>query len=139
MLDLGCGYGPIGIVAASMLSSGTVYMVDVNERACELAARNLQLNRIANGEVRCGYGFEPVRDMRFSAILSNPPIRAGKSVVYSLIEQAACHLDPGGSLLVVARTRQGAKSMLRKIGEVFSEAEEVARGGGYRVMRGVMR
>ncbi|MEW5865829.1 MAG: class I SAM-dependent methyltransferase [Bacillota bacterium] len=137
VLDLGCGYGPIGIVAATMLPSGKVYMVDINERACELAARNIIVNGLANAEVRCGDGFRPVEGMKFDVILSNPPIRAGKSTVFSLIEDAARHLKPGGRLVIVARTKQGAKSILGKMAEVFPRVEEVAKGGGYRVMQGL--
>lgn len=111
-------------------------MVDINERACELAARNARLNGIANAETRCGDGFAPVEGLRFDAILSNPPIRAGKLAVHLLIEQAALHLRPGGRLVVVARTKQGAKGLLAKMTEVFPRAGELAKGSGYRVMQG---
>ncbi len=136
VLDLGCGYGPIGIAAATMVSAGMVFMVDVNERACELAARNARLNGIANAEVRCGDGFAPVAGVAFDVILCNPPIRAGKAVVHRLIEQARDHLRPGGRLVMVAQTKQGAKSLLAKMAEVFPRAREIAKAGGYRVMQG---
>ncbi|MGE5593498.1 MAG: class I SAM-dependent methyltransferase [Betaproteobacteria bacterium] len=137
VLDLGCGYGPIGIAAAVLCPTCRVCMTDVNERACELARRNAALNGAVNTEVICGAGFSPVKGMKFDLILSNPPIRAGKRVLFEIIEGAATHLNPGGRLVVVAQTKQGAKSLLRMLAEVFPVAREVDKGGGYRVMEGV--
>ncbi len=137
VLDLGCGYGPIGIAAAVLCPTCRVYMIDVNERACGLTRRNATLNGAANVEVRCGAGFQPVKGMKFDLVLSNPPIRAGKRVLFGIIEEAAQHLKPGGRLVLVAQTKQGAKSLLRKLAEVFPTAREVEKGGGYRVMEGV--
>ena len=136
VLDLGCGYGPIGIAAAKLSPGSEVVMVDVNSRACELARENVKLNRLANAKVLPGNGFEPVRGMKFDLILCNPPIRAGKSVVFPLISEAREFLEPGGSLLVVARTKQGSKSILKHMSEVFDVASEIEKGGGYRVMKG---
>jgi len=136
VLDLGCGYGPIGIVAAGLSPESEVVMVDVNERACELTRDNVRLNRLANAKVLSGNGFEPVRGMKFDLILCNPPIRAGKSVVFPLITEAREFLAPGGRLLVVARTKQGSKSILKHMSEVFDLAREIEKGGGYRVMEG---
>ncbi len=137
VLDLGCGYGPIGIAAAVLAPTCRVYMIDINQRACELARRNASLNAATNAEVRCGAGFAPVEGMKFDLVLSNPPIRAGKAVVFTLIEEAARHLRSGGRLVLVAQTKQGAKSLLRKLAETFPAAREVEKGGGYRVMEGI--
>ncbi|HHV61415.1 MAG TPA: class I SAM-dependent methyltransferase [Firmicutes bacterium] len=134
VLDLGCGYGPIGIVAAGLAGNGRVYLVDVNERACELARGNIERNGVMNAEVRCGEGFSAVNGIVFDAILSNPPIRAGKAVVYGMVEEAAEHLRPGGRLWMVARTKQGARSLRVRIEEIFGNAREVEKGGGYRVI-----
>jgi 16S rRNA (guanine1207-N2)-methyltransferase len=136
VLDLGCGYGPIGIVAARISPKSEVFMIDVNSRAYELATENVRLNRIPNAKVMLGNGFEPVRGTKFDLILCNPPIRAGKSVVFPLITEAREYLEPGGRLLVVARTKQGSKSILKHMSEVFDVAEEIEKGGGYRVMEG---
>lgn len=138
VLDLGCGYGPIGIAAALLCPTCRVCMTDVNERACELARRNAVLNGATNTRVVCGAGFSPVQDLKFDLILSNPPIRAGKQVLFEIIEGAAMHLNPGGRLVLVAQTKQGARSLLRKLAEVFPVARVVDKGGGYRVMEGVM-
>lgn len=134
-LDLGCGYGPIGIAAAPFAKK--VYMTDVNERAVELAEENARRNNVTNVEVRQGDGFEPVKGLTFDAILTNPPIRAGKKVVFRMIEDSKAHLRPGGSLWLVARTAQGAKSIRKKMEEAFGNAEYVAMKGGYRLMRSI--
>lgn len=137
VLDLGCGYGPLGIVAARLTPRGRVYMVEINERAAALARENLRLNGITNAEVRVGDGFAPVADLSFDLILMNPPLRAGKRVVYPLVEEAFRHLRRGGSLYLVVRTRQGAGSLKEHLRSVFGNGEDVERGGGYRVLRAV--
>src|SRR3989304_3953297 len=89
VLDVGCGYGALGIVAATLAANGRVVMTDVNERAVDLAARNVRANAVPHAEVRLGSLYEPVSGEGFEAILSNPPIRAGKRVVHSLAGGAA--------------------------------------------------
>lgn len=133
VLDLGCGYGPIGIVASQ--SAKKVYMTDINERATELAESNARNNDATNVEVRTGDGLSPVRDLMFDVILTNPPIRAGKKVVFGMIDDSRAHLNPDGSFWLVARTQQGAKSIKKKMEEVFGNAEYVAMKGGYRLIR----
>lgn len=137
VLDLGCGYGPLGMVAARLAPHGRVYLVDVNPRATALAQENLKRNRIDNAQVLTGDGLAPVANLSFDQILINPPVRAGKGVVYPLLKEAYRHLRPGGSLWVVIRTRQGAESLRRFLEEVFGEGEveEKEKGGGYRVYR----
>lgn len=137
VLDLGCGYGPIGLVAAAESPEAHVVMVDVNERAVELARRNLARNGVHNAEVIAGDGFAAAGDRRFTLVVSNPPVRAGKRVVYAWIDEAFERLEPGGRLMMVARTSQGAKSLARKIAAVFGAVTERAKGGGYRVLEGV--
>jgi len=137
VLDMGCGYGPIGTVAASIATHGRVYMVDVNERAAELARRNLELNGVANAEVRIGDGTGPVSGIVFDTVLTNPPIRAGKTVIYRMVDEAHAALRPGGSLWVVIQTKQGAPSMKKKLQERFGNVEDVERESGYHVFRAV--
>lgn len=133
-LDLGCGYGPIGLTVAACSPDAHVLLVDINERAVSLAARNAKRNGITNVTVRAGDGFAAAGDDRFALIASNPPIRAGKRVIYPWVEQAYEHLLPGGLLMVVARTNQGAQSLARKVQDVFGHCEEAAKGAGYRVL-----
>lgn len=135
VLDLGCGYGPLGIVAADLAYEGRIYLVDVNERAVELSKENLSLNGIHNAEVLQSNGFSAIDNMRFDVIISNPPIRAGKATVYQLMEDSLAHLKEGGRLYVVARTKQGARSLSKEIERLFGNVQEVGKGGGYRVIR----
>lgn len=137
VLDLGCGYGPIGMTAAKLAQQGQVYMVDVNERAAALARRNLAENGVTNAEVRTGDGLDPVQGLTFDKVLTNPPIRAGKQTIYRMIEDAHAALRPGGSIYVVIQTKQGAPSMKKKLAELFSDVEDVERQAGYHVFRAV--
>ena len=104
VLDLGCGYGPIGIVLGALEPDAHVTMVDINQRACDLARQNLAANGIANAEVVCGDFAEAVGERTFDVIVTNPPIRAGRSVLRSMIDWAHAHLAPGGELFLVVRT-----------------------------------
>ena len=94
VLDLGCGYGPIGIVLGALEPDAHVTMVDINQRACDLARQNLAANGIANAEVVCGDFAEAVGERTFDVIVTNPPIRAGRSVLRSMIDWAHAHLVP---------------------------------------------
>lgn len=137
VLDLGCGYGPIGIVLAALEPRAFVTMVDINERACELARRNLATNSISNAEVLCGDAFEVVGDRRFNIVVTNPPIRAGRRVLEAMVQGAHDRLADGGQLFLVIRTSQGAASMKAYMEGVFGNADEPEKGGGYRVIRSV--
>ncbi len=134
LLDLGCGYGPIGLAVAASVEGARVVMTDVNGRAVSLARKNARGNGIAV-DVREGPLFDPVAGMLFDHVASNPPIRAGKSVVHAIVEGAPAHLREGGSLWLVARTRQGAPSLREKMRATFGDADIAARGGGFRVLR----
>lgn len=133
VLDLGCGYGPIGLAVAKLLPNATVYMSDVNERAVELGLKNARLNGITNIIIKSGEGFEPFPNQRYDLIITNPPIRAGKQIIYGMVDQAFDALNPGGRLVLVIRTKQGAKSMEAKMNSVFGNVTELEKGGGYRV------
>lgn len=133
VLDVGCGYGPVGIVAAKLAARGSALLVDINERAVELAIKNLAQNSVPNAEVRLSDLFERVGDARFDRILTNPPIRAGKAVIHRIFEEAAAKLNPGGELWLVIRKKQGAPSARKKLEELFEEVEDKAKEAGYRV------
>ena len=137
ILDLGCGYGAIGIVASRLTEGGHVILTDVNRRAVALARANLTANGITNAEVREGDLYAPVAGLAFDDILSNPPIRAGRAVVDQLISDAPAHLPAGGHLWLVARTKQGAESIRARMIEAFGNATVVRRGSGFKVLRSV--
>lgn len=134
ILDLGCGYGVIGLVAARLAQGGHVVLTDLNERAVALAKANLNANGVTNAEVRRGDLYDPVAGMAFDHIVCNPPIRAGRGVVDRIIQEAPSHLLGGGKLWLVARTRQGADSIRTRMAEAFGNAEIVKRGSGYKVL-----
>lgn len=133
VLDVGCGYGPIGLAAATLASRGRVTMVDINERAVELARANASRNGITNVEIVQGDLFEPLGGRTFTKILSNPPIRAGKTVVHRLFEQAYDHLVKGGQLWIVIQRKQGAPSALAKLESLYTSVREVDKDKGYRI------
>lgn len=133
--DLGCGYGPIGIVAAVESPGARVHLTDVNERAVELARRNIAANGAWNARAWCGDGLAAVPEPLFAQILTNPPLRAGKEVVHGLLVEAAARLAPGGELWLVVRTQQGAKSLRRFLETLFAAVNEATKGGGYRLYR----
>ncbi|HBF37398.1 MAG TPA: 16S rRNA methyltransferase [Firmicutes bacterium] len=134
VLDLGCGYGPIGLTIAKLLPKTIVFMSDINERAVELAVQNAEVNKIENVTIKAGEGFKPFPGQKFDFIVTNPPIRAGKQVIYPLVEEAYQALNIGGWLAAVIMTKQGAKSLEKKLSEVFGNVTEWEKESGYRVV-----
>jgi 16S rRNA G1207 methylase RsmC len=134
VLDLGCGYGPVGIVAASSTPTLRVIMVDVNLRAVQLAKENAKRNGAENAEVRHGSLYEPVEDMQFAAVLCNPPISAGLQTVRSLVTGAPRHIESEGSLQMVVRSSKGGKRLTDLLKETFGNVTVLARASGYRVI-----
>jgi 16S rRNA G1207 methylase RsmC len=133
-LDIGCGYGPVGIVAAVYNPKLHVVMTDLNERALWLAKENAKRNKAENVEVRKGFLYEPVKDMKFETILSNPPTTAGMKIVLPIIEQAPQHLAKDGLLQIVVRSKISGKRLTTKIKETFGNIQILARQSGYRVL-----
>jgi 16S rRNA (guanine1207-N2)-methyltransferase len=134
LVDLGCGYGPIGIVMAKLAREAEVILIDPNGRACELAKKNAARNGLANITVMQGQGLAGVTGS-LDLIAVNPPIRAGKKVVYGLMAESAARLANGGELWTVAMTSQGAKSLAKELAGLFANVDEMEKGGGFRVYR----
>ncbi|WP_310551856.1 class I SAM-dependent methyltransferase [Paenibacillus glufosinatiresistens] len=139
ILDVGCGYGPIGLTAAHLAPQGKVTMIDINSRAVELARENAAANGIRNVQVEESDGLAAVMDRTFDCILTNPPIRAGKAVVHRIFEEAYHQLRPNGSLWVVIQKKQGAPSAAAKIESLFGEVEEIGKDKGYRILKAVRK
>ncbi|MFF2094486.1 class I SAM-dependent methyltransferase [Paenibacillus sp. NPDC058174] len=133
VLDVGCGYGPIGLTAARLAPQGKVTMIDINERAVELSKENAALNGISNVEVLQSDLYESVGGRSFDVILTNPPIRAGKATVHRIFEEGYELLVPGGTMWVVIQKKQGAPSAEAKLQSLFEEVEEVSKDKGYRI------
>jgi 16S rRNA (guanine1207-N2)-methyltransferase len=134
-LDVGCGYGPIGLAFAKDFPHRTVEMIDINERAIELAIINKQRNQIDNARIYISDLFSNVGEKKFAAIVTNPPIRAGKSIVHSIFEQSLNYLLPQGELWVVIQKKQGAPSALEKIQSLFPEVDVVTKKKGYYIIK----
>lgn len=133
VLDLGCGWGALGGVLAKVYPQARFVLSDINARAVELARRNLRENGLSNAEAVCGDGFAAVEG-KFDWILTNPPIRAGKQVIYALFAQAKEFLAPGGTLALVIRTQQGAKSAERYLQSLYQSVKTLDISGGFRVL-----
>lgn len=135
VLDVGCGYGPIGLTAALIAKQGHVTLLDINERAVSLARRNAEHNRITNVTIEQSDLLAAVEGQWFDAVLTNPPIRAGKETVHRIFEQAHEVLLEGGALWVVIQKKQGAPSAYAKLESLFSQVEEVERERGYWIIK----
>jgi 16S rRNA (guanine1207-N2)-methyltransferase len=132
VLDLGCGYGAIGIAVAKATPRANVVMVDVNERAVELAKENARVNQVeANTDLFVSDGFSAIKQIQFDHILFNPPIRAGKATIYRLFAEAKAQLAKNGSLWIVIRKQQGAASAKKELETHFADVQVVAQKKGY--------
>lgn len=132
LLDVGCGYGPLGLALAK--AQGVVpTMVDVNSRAIELARKNADQNGLAATILQSDL-YEAVTGS-FDAIISNPPIRAGKQVVHAIIEESPRYLVAGGHLTIVIQKKQGAPSAKAKMEAVFGNCEVLKKDKGYYILR----
>ena len=133
VLDLGCGWGPVGVTLARKYPECEIVMTDVNHRAVELSRRNLARNG-AKAEVVQGDGFESVTSM-FDFILTNPPIRAGKAVIYRLFAEAKEHLADDGALILVIRKQQGAASAQKYLQTLFPTVTLLDRTAGFHILQ----
>ena len=134
ILDVGCGYGVIGITMALFAHDVAVTMVDVNERAMDLARSNAVKNGVNNVIVKESFAYQNVEGM-FDLIVSNPPIRAGKAVVHEILEKSALHLNDGGEFYCVIQKKQGADSAIKKLKTVYNTVEVVATDKGYCIIK----
>ena len=132
VLDVGCGYGPIGLSLAKV-QGVTVTMVDVNERALDLAKKNANRNGV-EAQIFSSDVYEAVVVV-FDHVISNPPIRAGKKVVHQVITGSFEHLKPGGDLTIVIQKKQGAPSAKAKMEDSFGNCEIVKKDKGYYILR----
>lgn len=128
-LDLGCGYGVVGIVIKSLFGHLTVVASDINKRAIELTKENVGYHQLDVDVVESD-GFAAL-DVTFDTIAINPPIKIGKVKMYDLFAQAAEHLKKGGSFYLVIRKDQGAPSALKYLKTIFDEVAIIHRKKGF--------
>ncbi|MDM5220109.1 class I SAM-dependent methyltransferase [Peribacillus sp. NJ11] len=134
ILDVGCGYGPIGISIAAAYPDRAIEMIDINSRAVELSKENAATNGIVNVKIYESDRFDKVGSNQFAAILTNPPIRAGKSVVHEILEESYRSLVAGGELWVVIQKKQGAPSAMDKMEQLFGNIEVPVKKKGYYIL-----
>ena len=110
ILDMGCGYGVFGIVLGKTIDA-EIDMVDVNKRALHLSERNIEENHVNDISVFESDCYSNI-SFKYTSIITNPPIRAGKKVVYDIVMNAKNYLLDNGKLFIVVRKEQGAKSLI---------------------------
>ncbi len=132
VLDLGCGYGPIGISYKAFHKDSNVTLLDINDRATNLALKNAELNgqivTVINNN-----GFTKM-DTVYDLILTNPPIRTGKKQVYKLLHESYDHLTDNGGLIFVMKKNQGALSAIKYCEEIYNKIEIINKKSGYYVI-----
>lgn len=134
VLDVGCGYGPLGLSLAKVYGVQAT-MVDINNRALDLARQNAERNKVEATIFQSNI-YEQVEG-QFDHVISNPPIRAGKQVVHEIIEKSKDFLEIGGDLTIVIQKKQGAPSAKSKMEDVFGNCEIVKKDKGYYILRSV--
>ena len=120
VLDLGCGYGPVGILAAKIIGKENVVMIDVNEEAINVSKENIKLNDIEGIKILQSNGFEDLDEKDFTLILSNPPYHVDFSVPKAFIEKGFNRLAVGGKMFMVTKRKEWYKN---KLASVFGGAK----------------
>ena len=135
LLDIGCGYGTMGLAYGKAYPELSIEMIDVNERALVLAQENAKKNGIHNVDIHESNLYDSVKKSQYEIIISNPPIRAGKIVVHTILEKAYDYLAENGQLVIVIQKKQGAPSAKAKMEEVFGNCEILKKDKGYYILR----
>ena len=126
VLDLGCGLGPVGVVLKDQWDT-QLTMIDVNQRAVDLAKENLKRYGL-QADLCCQDG---VQEGEYACIVFNPPIRAGKKVIYRLFQEAIEHLSQDGHLWIVMRKQHGAQSAIQYLEDLGCLVRKVKRDKGF--------
>ena len=134
LLDMGCGYGPIGLTLATFFENSFVDMFDINERAVNLARKNQEKLGIKNVGIGVSDGFKNVKN-EYNFIFINPPIRAGIQVIYKMFEDSFASLCNDGKLVIVIRKSHGAPSAQKKLIEIFGNCEIKEKNKGYYILQ----
>ena len=134
VLDLGCGWGAIGVSVAKANPGVAITMADVNHRALDLCRENAGSNGVT-AEILESDGMAQLLDRKFSTIITNPPIRAGKQVIYKMFADGAQCLKEGGALYLVIRKQQGAESCMKYLRTLYASVEKLTKSGGFWVLK----
>ena len=131
ILDVGCGYGPIGIIA-NKITGNNITMCDVNKRALHLAKMNVKENKVDATIIESNC-YENITGT-FDTIITNPPIRAGKKIVYEILFNAKNYLNDNGKLFLVIHKDQGAKSLIKDLEKTYN-VEVLEKNKGFFVIK----
>jgi len=137
ILDVGCGYGPIGLSIAKEFPDRTIHMMDVNDRAMELAKKNAENNGVQNVLIYESDALSTVKTDQIAAVLTNPPIRAGKKTIFKFYDRAFELLKNDGELWIVIQKKQGAPSTFDHLSEMFKKVEVVDKVRGYWIIKAI--
>ncbi len=133
VLDLGCGYGPIGIIYKYFNNQSKVTMLDINDRATDLSVKNCKINQqdvaVINND-----GFEGIGQI-FDLIITNPPIRTGKKTIYKLFEESYKYLNDKGQLIFVMNKQQGALSAIRFCEGIYKNVAVINKKSGFIIVQ----
>jgi 16S rRNA (guanine1207-N2)-methyltransferase len=132
VLDLGCGYGVVGISIKKMHPGTKILMTDINERAVMISNKNLKFHNLKGIEARKSDIFSDINES-FDTILLNPPQTAGRDICFRMIEESKDHLNSDGTLQIVARHNKGGETLSKKMKEVFGNVKDIGRNAGFRV------
>lgn len=134
VLDFGCGLGVIGIVLKTFYNNINVDMLDVNSVAVELSKQNCKLNNVSQNNVFESDLYNDV-DKKYNHIVTNPPIKVGKQILFGVISGAADHLVKGGTITLVIRKSHGEESMKKHMETVFGNVTILKRDRGYYILQ----
>ena len=134
VLDLGCGIGSIGVILKNEFPNIQVDMVDINNTALALSKQNCALNNATDNCVFNSNLYEGI-DKKYDFIVTNPPIKVGKEVLFGVVTGAKEHLNNGGEIILVIRKSHGQESMKKHMEKIFGNAEILKRDKGYYIMK----
>jgi len=135
ILDYGCGYGAVGVALADAAPDLDIQMVDSDIRAVRLSQGNVKANGASAAHVVLDHTLDRFRNGYFTLVALNPPVEEGTETIFEMIERAQPKMRHGGQFFLVAKSNRGARSYMRKLGEIIGPAKVVKRSGGYWVMR----
>ncbi len=137
ILDIGCGYGPLGVAMGKVASAGQIHMVDKDYLAVEYANRNAHLNGVEHGRAYLSNGLSEVEDqLRFDTVVSNIPAKVGRELLTILLCDSYAQMKPGGQMVVV--TINGLRDFIkRNFKEVFGNYKKLKQGKAYTVARAI--
>ena len=134
VLDMGCGWGVIGVAIGKHWPDTVITMADINQRACDLSRKNAAAAGVEATVIESD-GYEKVLGHTYDLILQNPPIRAGKAVIYKMFADASACLHADGELWLVIRKQQGAPSAITYLKTLFEDVDTVEKKSGFWIIR----